>query len=123
MLYAKVNEEGDILDVSTTPSDEYQLLVAPDDPIVALILDDKLNKKSEEKADTQQMLSRSDADMMRVLEDLVELLIEKRLIQFTELPLPAQKKLLSRKWVRGMHSGQEENLMADDEFGGGDSLI
>ncbi|MEO9654967.1 hypothetical protein [Marinomonas sp.] len=121
MLYAKVNETGDILDVATVQTDEYAILVSPDDPIVALILEDKLNSHS---ASTQQMLTSSDSEMMRVLEDLVELLVEKRIIQFTELPLPAQKKLLSRKWVRGVHSGQEESLLAEDSFGTkGDSLI
>lgn len=121
MLYAKVNEIGDILDVATVQTEEYSVLVSPDDPIVALILEDKLNN---ENASTQQMLTSSDSEMMRVLEDLVELLVEKRIIQFTELPLPAQKKLLSRKWVRGVHSGHEENLLSDEGFSGkGDSLI
>jgi hypothetical protein len=123
MLYAKLNADGVIVDVATSQSDDYKLLVAPNDPTVASILEKKFTSAS---TSTQEILSSSDGEMMRILEDLVDLLTEKRLIQFTELPLAAQKKLLGRKWVRGVHSGHEEGLMADNEHIGGredDSLI
>lgn len=110
MLYAKINEHGEILDVATTQSEEYALLVAPNEPTVASILERKF---SETNANTKDMLTNSDVDMMRILEDLIDLLSEKRLMQFTELPLAAQKKLLSRKWVRGVHNSNDENLMVD----------
>lgn len=121
MLYAKVNSEGEIVDVDTSQSTEYSLLVAPNEPTVANIL---ANKLAEKNTDTQQILSSSDSEMMRVLEDLVDLLSEKRLIQFTELPLAAQKKLLGRKWVRGAHNGQDDGLMTDSSINkNDDSLI
>ncbi|MBJ7538468.1 hypothetical protein [Marinomonas transparens] len=122
MLYAKVDESGEIIDVATEQSDEYKLLVAPNDPIVATLLEQKFTASNTK---TQEMLTTSDSEMMRVLEDLVDLLAEKRLIQFTELPLAAQKKLLSRKWVRGVHNGGDEGLISDDEnfTPGNDSLI
>ena len=116
MLYAKLDSKGNVLDVSTKPSDDYNVLVAPDDPKVAEILEKKISIQ-----DTQSILESSDAEMMRVLEDLVDLLVEKRLIQFTELPLAAQKKLLSRKWVRGVHTGTDDSLIQDSTDG--DSLI
>ena len=37
----------------------------------------------------------SDIGLARVLEDLISLLIEKELIQFTELPKEAQKRLIN----------------------------
>lgn len=122
MLYAKVNENGEIVDVATTHSDEYSLLVAPNEPTVAKLLENKFTASSQS---TQDMLTSSDSDMMRILEDLIDLLSEKRLIQFTELPMAAQKKLLSRKWVRGVHNGQDDSLMVDphDSEGDSDSLI
>lgn len=120
MLYAKVNEEGKIQDVATEQSDDYKLLVAPDEPAVAAILEKKFSSTT---ADTQEMLSNSDSDMLRIIEDLIDLLTEKRLIRFTELPIPAQKKLLSRKWVRNVHNGFDDTLIADEEGIDGDSLI
>ena len=122
MLYAKINENGEIIDVATSQSDDYSLLVAPNEPSVASILEKKFTSTS---TSTQEILSESDSEMMRILEDLIDLLSEKRLIQFTELPLPAQKKLLGRKWVRGVHNGQDDSLMVDthDIEGSDDSLI
>jgi hypothetical protein len=117
VLYAKINKDGDIIDVATTQSNDYKLLVAPDDPVVAALLESKF-KSTEES--TQELLSGSDGDMMRIIEDLIDLLSEKRIIQFTELPMAAQKKLLSRKWVRGVHNGGEDSLI-DDEFANNDN--
>lgn len=42
----------------------------------------------------------SDASVVRVLEDLIDLLIAKQIILFTELPQDAQAKLLGRKELR-----------------------
>lgn len=118
MLYAKLNDRGEVVDVATRPSEEYKTLVAPDDPKVAAILESKIDVQ-----DSQEILDSSDVEMMRVLEDLVDLLVEKRLIQFTELPMAAQKKLLSRKWVRGVRTGSEESLIQEETSNGHDSFI
>ncbi|MBR7887852.1 hypothetical protein J9B83_02775 [Marinomonas sp. A79] len=123
MLYAKVNDNGVVIDVATSQSDDYSLLVAPNDPNVAEILATKFKAESTQ---TQEILTDSDSEMMRILEDLVDLLTKKRLIQFTELPPAAQKKLLSRKWVRGVHNKHEEGLImeTDDILGiDNDTLI
>ena len=42
----------------------------------------------------------SDLDLIRVLEDLTELLIKKQVIAFTELPIFAQQKLGTRQKMR-----------------------
>ena len=39
MLYAKVNANGEIIDVATSQSEEYKRLVAPNEPTVASILE------------------------------------------------------------------------------------
>ncbi|MFT2111925.1 hypothetical protein [Marinomonas sp. 2405UD68-3] len=106
MLYAKIDQQGTIIDVSTEQNDEYSKLVAPNDPNVAEILEAKISN-----TEALGMLTNSDSEMMRVLEDLIDLLSQKRLIQFTELPIAAQKKLLSRKWVRGLNASNDETLI------------
>lgn len=108
MLYAKVNEQGAIIDVAPFQNEDFTVLVSPNDPHVAQLLASKLDQQS-----SQELLSSSDQEMMRILEDLIDLLTEKHLIQFTELPMAAQKKLLSRKFVRGIHSGNSDNLIGD----------
>ena len=44
--------------------------------------------------------SRSDLALIRVVEDIVNTLIEKNLIRFTDLPDAAQQKLLERRSMR-----------------------
>ncbi|SMC18028.1 hypothetical protein SAMN02745857_00453 [Andreprevotia lacus DSM 23236] len=41
-----------------------------------------------------------DQDLIRVLEDLIDVLIHKNLLRITDLPPEAQSKLLTRKRVR-----------------------
>ena len=57
-------------------------------------------------------LAESDQGMVRVVEDLVDLLINKDLIRFTDLPDAAQKKLLERRKLR--RSVDALNLLDDD---------
>lgn len=51
-------------------------------------------------ADALGRLADSDQGMVRVLEDLIETLISKDLIHFTDLPEAAQTKLLERRSLR-----------------------
>jgi len=51
-------------------------------------------------ADALERLAGSDQGMVRVLEDLIETLIGKNLIRFTDLPEAAQAKLLERRTLR-----------------------
>ena len=52
----------------------------------------------------------SDLKLIRVIEDVIDLLIAKRVIIFSELPPPVQQKILLKK-------GKREKL-----FGGGDLI-
>ena len=63
---------------------------------------------SEEKARLQE----SDRDVVRVLDDLVNLLIDKNLIRFTDLPAAAQRKLIERRGLR--ETGSHLGLLGDD---------
>lgn len=42
----------------------------------------------------------SDIDLIRVIEDLIDILVVKSVISINDLPSPVQKKLLSRKSLR-----------------------
>ncbi len=57
----------------------------------------------------------SDADMIRVLEDLINLLIDKDLIAVTDLPEAAQQKLLARGALRNRFGYLETLFSADGE--------
>ncbi|MEO1082532.1 MAG: tryptophan synthase subunit beta like protein [Pseudomonadota bacterium] len=61
----------------------------------------------------QSGLARSDLDFVRVLEDLLEVLIRKNLLLFTELPEQAQQKILQR---RALRRGSEALDLVDDDL-------
>jgi hypothetical protein len=67
----------------------------PDDPIVA-------------------SLSQSDLALVRVLEDLIDTLIERGVMQFTDLPEAAQSKLLGRRESRAALRNALRLLPSDD---------
>jgi hypothetical protein len=62
----------------------------------------------------RNQVSSSDSETIRVIEDLVDLLIEKKLILFTDLPRAAQQKLSERQRMRS-ELNVLGNLMVDEE--------
>ena len=57
-----------------------------------------------------------DSGLIRVIEDLVDVLIAKNVLRLTDLPLPAQEKLLSRKKVR-QSLNHSLNILVDNDQG------
>ena len=58
--------------------------------------------------------ARLDADFVRVLEDVIDTLVAKNLLNITDLPLEAQNKLFSRKSFRERRSQHSLRLFGDD---------
>ena len=54
--------------------------------------------------------------MIRIVEDLIELLIQKNLIMFTDLPNAAQQKILMRNQIRSVFQPGDPLLVDDDEL-------
>ena len=67
------------------------------------------------RTETLQQLQQSDLDMVRVLEDLIEVLMSKGVISITDLPLAAQNKLLNRAKARRALGGLEDLIDDEDE--------
>ena len=64
--------------------------------------------------DVKRLLSESDAHIGRILEDVINLLVDKNILMFTDLPVAAQKKLLARKSLRE-NVGQNDFTLIDDD--------
>jgi hypothetical protein len=64
--------------------------------------------------DVRKSMLDSDLAMSRVVEDLVDLLIEKGVIRFTDLPEAAQKKLLARTEARTDLAGHSPLVGGED---------
>lgn len=92
MPYVKRNEAGQIISVSLSQeSDDQEFIDAESSQLAAFFEDARASADS---------LRESDSDLVRVLEDLIEMLTAKGIILFTELPESAQQKIMLRKRLR-----------------------
>ena len=64
-----------------------------------------------------QEFARLDADFVRVLEDVIDTLVAKNLINITDLPPEAQAKLFSRKSFRERSTQHSLRLFGETTFG------
>ncbi|MDP6389232.1 MAG: hypothetical protein QF654_05000 [Alphaproteobacteria bacterium] len=62
----------------------------------------------------QNILNQTDFDMARISEDLIDVLIGKNIINFTDFPKPAQDKLMRRRQLRSNLSTLT-SLVGDDD--------
>jgi len=69
---------------------------------------------SEQTNNQDKALATLDSAFVRVLEDLIDTLIEKGVIRLTDLPLAAQQKLGERKHLR-QRLNDDLNLLDDDD--------
>ena len=91
MPYVKRDEQGRIIALNLEPG-EGTVEMPPGTPELC----EFMRKAGVELGTLQQ----SDMRLVRVLEDLIDLLISRDVIRFTDLPLPAQEKLMERRSMR-----------------------
>ena len=66
--------------------------------------------------EVQEFLRSLDIDLVRVLEDVVDLLVARGVFRFTDLPNSAQQKLLFRKNLRSQWQAVPDPLGSDDRL-------
>ena len=103
MPYVKRNQAGQIIGLSEDGVDDGVEQLDLSHPEVAAFL---------EKA--REQLSSSDTETIRVLEDLIDLLIHKKIILLTDLPDAAQQKIADRQRMRN-ELNVLNNLMVGEE--------
>lgn len=94
MPYVIKDQHGKVIVIYEDAQEQGVIWVNDDDPDVELFR----KNNNENKAKTS--LETSDLELIRVIEDLTELLIKKQIFAFTELPEFAQKKLGKRQKIR-----------------------
>jgi predicted RNA-binding protein len=97
-MFVLRNAEGTIFAISKITDSSFHESVADD--AVELIAFIQSAKSTEQLA-----LEQTDQTMARVMEDVVNLLVEQGVIRFTDLPDAAQDKLLNRRELRGKRQG------------------
>lgn len=106
MLYVHRNDEGIILSISKIQDAQHQEELAENHPDIICFLN-----TGGAVDETEQQFIKSDLQMIRVLDDLIDLLIRKHIITFTDLPVIAQEKILKRQNLRDRLSG----LISEDD--------
>ena len=110
-MYIKRDDEGRIELVSrveTSACSEY--LTADSSELLAFLMEDEANRG-------HGHFQASDLAFVRVLEDVIELLMDKGVISFTDLPEPAQEKVMERQSLRRRLNGLQ--LMSGSDEGSG----
>ncbi len=92
MAYIKRDSNGNVQAISFIASDDCHELLENDQESVQIISAMLGSKAIENIA--------SDLAMVRVIEDLIEILVSKSVLSFNDLPQPVQLKLLKRKNLR-----------------------
>ena len=108
MPYIQRNDEGRISSL-TLSGDASSEFLPVEHPEVLQFLAVQAGDKAGDTSSLEMLLS--DLKLIRVIEDVIDLLIAKRVIIFSELPLPVQQKILLKK-------GKREKL-----FGGGVDIL
>jgi len=109
MPFVERHANGSIIRMLDTAVEGCDEFLAPDHPDVqaheAVVQEVKNNL---------QYLNDSDMGVLRVSEDLIELLIERNIIRLTDLPDAAQEKLLKRKSARARVNHLDSILLDED---------
>jgi len=110
MFYVQRNVEGRLARVQPTEFPGYTETLAADH------LDIQAWFSSEAVESSLKALQQSDLDMVRVLDDLIQLLTSRGVIRITDLPPAAQAKLMDRTQAREALGGLSR-LINDEETG------
>jgi len=103
-IYVRRDANGAIVELSLQPRQGFELCLA----VSEKSRNDNGNKLKEQLG----MMASTDLSLARVLEDLIDLMMKKEMICFTDLPDTAQKKLLERRSLRSQIQGL--NLLSDE---------
>ncbi|WP_298835397.1 hypothetical protein [uncultured Piscinibacter sp.] len=108
MPFVRRNAEGRIESLHRSGSDGGEFLPDAHPEVQAFVGND---------SDAREDFSRLDADFVRVLEDVIDTLIVKNVLNITDLPEQAQAKLFARKSFRERVSKSSLRLFEPTDFG------
>ena len=113
MPFVKRDQAGAILALYRERAPEAQEYLPPDHPQVQLFA----RETGAPAVGGRGEMSRTDLEMIRVYEDLIDILVSKRIVVLTDFPPAAQAKLVRRKRLRTSFSAIADVLTPDDEGG------
>jgi hypothetical protein len=107
--FVKRNQAGEVIAAYAEAQPDAGEYLAPDSAELSPLV-----SAASAEAGTVQAMTESDLDLVRVLEDLVNALLHKNVIQPTYLPEEARAKILQRQRMRG-ELDELTGLLVEDE--------
>ncbi|WP_373975881.1 hypothetical protein NT239_03705 [Chitinibacter sp. SCUT-21] len=104
MAYVERDQTGQIVAIYRHANEQAQEELSPNHPDLIKFVQN-----------SNQDFNHSDTALIRVIEDIVDVLIDKNLLRLTDLPVAAQEKLLSRKSLRQRLSNSLDLLIDSDQ--------
>lgn len=98
MPYVARDDQGRIVDAGDHETEAAREQVALDDPELLAFLG--AGPAGNARHDVRAELEASDLEFVRVIEDVITVLIDKRVFMLTDLPVAAQQKLARRYNLR-----------------------
>jgi len=112
MPFAQRDKQGRIIALFSEPrAGAEEAVPASHEEVLVFLL-----SGNAEQTETKNYLSQTDDEMIRVVEDVIDLLIKKNLILLTDLPAAAQQKLILRKRLRAKFLLEDTVLIEDDSI-------
>jgi hypothetical protein len=109
MVYVQRDAEGRLLRVEHKPfTDMSETLAVGNEELHAWL------EKREDVHERLEKLKSSDLELVRVLEDLVDVLVNRGVVRYTDLPEAAREKLHERAEARAKLGGLS-GLLGDEE--------
>lgn len=98
MIYVKRDADNRIIAIFEKDTDGHLEKISPTDKeVTAFLAQCKLNK--------EQIFLKTDLELIRVIEDLIQILIAKNIISITDFPISAMEKLVARNKIREQYKG------------------
>lgn len=111
MPFVQRDAGGEIIALTITQDNASQERLPANHPEVLAFL-----RSSDDANDVKNYLHVTDLELARVVEDLIDLLIEKNLILLTDLPEAARDKLLKRRFARDTLQGSVGLVVDKDDI-------
>jgi len=109
MIYIERNEDNQINNIYFAPAPGLEEISLHDPKLKDFI---ETAPNSEEII--QKVLHQLDLDMVRVIEDVIDILIDKNIMLFTDLPEAVQNKILFKKRIRNLSNNN--SIIEDEEL-------
>ncbi|MDW3204163.1 MAG: hypothetical protein R8L07_01375 [Alphaproteobacteria bacterium] len=108
MPYVSRDDEGRINGIGDRPAPHAKEFLPNDHPEVIRYL------RGASPSAMMDRLSATDTEMARISEDLIDVLVARNILNFTDFPVEAQRKLMARQKLRKSLSALS-NLVTDED--------